>query len=849
MLILMLSPLVGCEKHTEHVWVENASSSIAATCTESGITSYYCAECDETKSETAPATGHDMQLTELIEVTCETDGVKNYKCTKCEKTETETVSHMGHDMAPADRIEPTCETEGAQNYKCTKCDKTNLEVISATGHIMQPANKSDPTCELNGFRYYECVNCEKGYAEDISATGHNMQLSSTVDATCETDGSKTYKCKRCDKTEAETITALGHDIQPTDRTEPTCVSDGVQNYKCTRCEKTDSTVIPATGHSYKTLHVSPTYTTNGGNYKQCTLCSYTELLMELTMLDKNFLEGKVSIFTANSGTSIDLLLSDAQKEKIKGYNGNTSGVSLSYAMALTGIDSNGKITILTPAYGAPPFAIPTGATYYLKLSSFKSFSAEFTFTPDPEVMAAAGIKTTHDNSGDITYDISEYDTLTLELFIPEKNVGWYMDDYPYMILVDCGQNSSGWSYFAKQRNVIVSHNESTGAKTLTIQLSDMKQYKNASLTTFKNISLRFTGWDNCPGGDGKPVDGYDFYVGSITLGRKDFVEITKPSAGYEKCTHTLEDGATAFERITVAPTCLSAGYDADKCALCQKVNVIDDYIAYKPLGRHDYKLEESTDKTKLIRYCTTCDYREERIYGDDDVEDRMEYGFYMLPQLDDNGNEYKNTTSHTIFNMKLTLREAGLTRREDSDGFGYYDYHRYGSSHSYMELKPSANYFPNHFVFEVILRLGEPDANGHYPSGTFQLIERGTADTFLTFATLNAEGKFTFPNCDTEIALTQEDFTVVSIALHTDINKYDIYKDGVLIAENVTISETVDTARFNISEMRFMQFSKNSNYGIGASIHIGGIYVYHGGLPMIVMGTAVPLPPSANDEE
>lgn len=810
MLILMLPALVGCEEHTEHVWVENAQSSVAATCTESGTTSYYCSECDEIKSETVPATGHDMQITELIDATCDTDGVKNYKCTKCEKNETETVSHTGHDMAPANRIEPTCESDGSQNYKCTKC--------------------------------------EKAQAETLPATGHNMKLLSTVDATCETDGTKTYKCVHCEKTVTETVTASGHNMQHISTVDATCVTDGAKIYKCEYCEKTDSMRLPAPGHSYQTRYIAPTYTANGRYYSECTVCSNTALIHELVMLDKNFIENNINIFTANAQTNIDHLLSEAQLKKIYGCNGNKHGLDLRHAMALAGIDKNGKITVLTPEYGKPALALPAGATYYLKLSSFEAFSAEFTFTPDPKVMAAAGVKTTKDQNGDVTYDISEYDTLTLTMYVPKEMTVLFRKGYTYMILVDCGQNNSGWSYFAKEHNAALSK-DAYGERTLTIQLSDMKQYKNASLTTFKNISLRFTGWSNGPDSDGVPVDGYDFYVGSISLGKKDFVEISKPSAGYEKCPHTLEDGSSAFERITVAPTCRSAGYDAEKCALCQKVNVIDDYTAYKPILGHDYRLEESADKTKLIRRCTTCDYREERVYGDDDIEDRMEYGFYMLPQLDYYGNEYKNTTSHTIFDMKLTLREAGLTRREDSDGFAYYDYHRYGSSHSYMEIKPSANYFPNHFVFEVILRLGEPDANGYYPSGTFQLIERGSTDTFLTFATLNAEGKFTFPNCDIEIALTQEEFTAVSIALHTDINKYDIYKDGVLIAEGVTISETVDTARFNISEMRFMQFSKNSNYGIGAGIHIGGIYIYHGGLPMIVEGIAVPIPPSAKDEE
>lgn len=68
----------------EHSWGDGVVKTPAG-CTTTGTVLYTC-ECEQTKRESIPATGHSMKMVEAIEATATTDGLKeHYVCENCEK--------------------------------------------------------------------------------------------------------------------------------------------------------------------------------------------------------------------------------------------------------------------------------------------------------------------------------------------------------------------------------------------------------------------------------------------------------------------------------------------------------------------------------------------------------------------------------------------------------------------------------------------------------------------------------------------------------------------------------------------------------------------------------------------
>lgn len=295
-------------------------SPTAATCTEDGNTAYYvCTSCGKYFSDAdgeneieeddwiIEATGHSWDSGEVTtEPTCTSTGVRTYTCTECGETKTRVIAKTSHNIILVeDANDPTCTEEGnIAYYMCTSCgtyfadadgDEEIEEddwIIDATGHSWDDGEvTTEPTCTDSGIMTYTCTVCGETTSELISATGHSWTTSEiTLAPTCTETGILTYTCGVCGKEMTGIIAASGHEMTCTEATVASCTEDGnSEYYKCDVCGKYFSDadgeneieegdwVIPATGHSYDegVITTEPTCTEAGSITYTCEYCGET----------------------------------------------------------------------------------------------------------------------------------------------------------------------------------------------------------------------------------------------------------------------------------------------------------------------------------------------------------------------------------------------------------------------------------------------------------------------------------------------------------------------------------------------------------------------------------------------
>ncbi len=206
--------------------------------------------------------------------TCETDGVRTYtaKVTFEDKeytdTKTETLPATGHQLTAVAEVPATCETAGVKaHWKCEVCGKlfsdaegkteTTLEklAIPATGHAYgEPVWKW--TDDFTASATFTCGN-DASHVETVNATVTNEV---TTAATCESTGVRTYTAKvtfegkEYTDTKTEVIPATDHDTELVGAKDATCTEDGYTGDEvCKVCGVTvkQGEVLPALGHDYK----------------------------------------------------------------------------------------------------------------------------------------------------------------------------------------------------------------------------------------------------------------------------------------------------------------------------------------------------------------------------------------------------------------------------------------------------------------------------------------------------------------------------------------------------------------------------------------------------------------------
>ena len=260
-----------------HSW-DNGTVTKAATYTETGIKTFKCKDCGETRTEEIPSLDKTYHILQVVAPTCTEQGYTVYICDQ-DATLTENrdfVDALDHDWGEGVVTKAaTCTEDGEKTFTCSRDGATKTEVIQAVGHKWDDGTITTPaTCEASGVKTYKCLNdgCTETKTEEIAALGHNYDDGVvTKAATCTEDGVKTFTCQN-DKshTYTEVIPATGHDYDDgVVTTKPTYTENGVKTFTCHNCGDTYTESIPALGYTYNETVVAPTCTEDGYTMHEC----------------------------------------------------------------------------------------------------------------------------------------------------------------------------------------------------------------------------------------------------------------------------------------------------------------------------------------------------------------------------------------------------------------------------------------------------------------------------------------------------------------------------------------------------------------------------------------------------
>ena len=306
-----------------HTEVRNVKE---ATCKEEGYTGdIYCTDCGEKLSSGEPTAkkAHDWDGGKVTtEATCKNTGVKTYTCNNCSETKTEVIPMTDHiwDNGKV-TTKPSCITPGVKTYTCTVCQETKTEEIPATGHQhTEVRNKAEATCTKEGYTGDTyCTDCGEKLSDGkiLPKKDHDYEIKEHKDASCTEDGYTISTCKNCGEEQKKTIPATGHlhtevrnvkeatckeegytgDTYCTDCGEKlsdgsilekttehtwnegkvskaaTCTEKGVKLYTCTVCDKVKTEEIPATGHQHTEVRNKTEATCTKEGYTGDTYCT------------------------------------------------------------------------------------------------------------------------------------------------------------------------------------------------------------------------------------------------------------------------------------------------------------------------------------------------------------------------------------------------------------------------------------------------------------------------------------------------------------------------------------------------------------------------------------------------
>lgn len=244
----------------DHTW-DNGKVTTEATCEHTGVRTYTCSVCGETKEEEIPKTDHTYdEGTVTKKPTCTETGIKTYTCTVCGATKTEEIAATGHQHTEVrNEKEATCtETGYTGDTYCKDCGVklSSGEVISKKAHDYEVKDRQKPTCTTDGYVLSVCKACGDEKQEVLPATGHqHTEIRNKKEATCKDKGyTGDVYCKDCGEklSDGKTIAKTTEHTWDAGKVTKaaTCTEKGVKTYTCTVCGATKTEEIAATGHQH-----------------------------------------------------------------------------------------------------------------------------------------------------------------------------------------------------------------------------------------------------------------------------------------------------------------------------------------------------------------------------------------------------------------------------------------------------------------------------------------------------------------------------------------------------------------------------------------------------------------------
>ena len=266
----------------QHVW-DNGKVTKEPTETETGIKTYTCTLCGETKTETIPKLTHEHNYNAVVTApTCTEKGYTTHTCA-CGDSYVDTyVDALGHAWDNGKVTKEPTETEtGVKTFTCTRCGETKTEVIPALSHEHSYKDVvTAPTCTAKGYTTHTCA-CGDSYVDTYTdALGHAWDNGKVTKPATETeDGVKTFTCTRCGETKTETIPKLTHEHNYNAVvTAPTCTEKGYTTHTCACGDSYVDTYVDALGHAWDEGKVTKaaTETESGVKTFTCTRCGETK---------------------------------------------------------------------------------------------------------------------------------------------------------------------------------------------------------------------------------------------------------------------------------------------------------------------------------------------------------------------------------------------------------------------------------------------------------------------------------------------------------------------------------------------------------------------------------------------
>ena len=272
-----------------HDWDEGKVTT-EATCKNTGVKTYTCNNCSETKTEVIPMTDHIWDNGKVTtKPSCITPGIKTYTCTVCQKTKIEEIPATGHQHTEVRNVkEATCTKEGyTGDTYCTDCGEklSDGKSIPKKDHDYEVKEHKDATCTKAGYTLFICKNCGDEKREEIPAAGHlHTEIKNAKEATCMKAGytGDTY-CKDCGEkiSSGEVIAKLAHTWDEGEvTTAPTCTKPGVRTYTCSVCKATRTEAIKATGHLHTEIRNKKDASCTENGYTGDTYCKDCEELLK-----------------------------------------------------------------------------------------------------------------------------------------------------------------------------------------------------------------------------------------------------------------------------------------------------------------------------------------------------------------------------------------------------------------------------------------------------------------------------------------------------------------------------------------------------------------------------------------
>ena len=230
-----------------------------ATCTTQGYDEHICNEWGgmNYNDNYVAAKGHSWDNGTVTKAATYTEtGIKTFKCKDCGETRTEEIPSLDKTYHILQVVAPTCTSEGYTIYECNEVPGLTYKgnFTDKTPHTYdEGVVTKEATIYEKGVKTFTCSACGDTYTEDIPMVEKTWHKGDTVAPTCTEQGYTVYICDQ-DATLTENrdfVDALDHDWGEGVVTKvATCTEDGVKTFTCSRDGAPKTEVMPAVGHNW-----------------------------------------------------------------------------------------------------------------------------------------------------------------------------------------------------------------------------------------------------------------------------------------------------------------------------------------------------------------------------------------------------------------------------------------------------------------------------------------------------------------------------------------------------------------------------------------------------------------------